>query len=428
MSDIRAQIHAFCGKLFRTGFFSVFFSNVLCKVLTFIGGMIIVRILSKSDYGQYTYVMNCYGMLILLNDLGCSCAAVQFCNENHNDAKRFNDFYVYGFTRGMMFSGITALLLLLSPWFYPFKEAEAAHLAQLLCLMPFFSTASSFFLENLRLRLEYTLYGVINVFQTVVHYLVILPLTYWIGVRGAVLSNYVITLLVLLFTLAVSRGKLGFSWGNTALPQADRQSFLKLAFSSQLNNGVAQGLVMLDVFLIGIFIADNEVISSYKVASTIPSALAFIPRAVVTYVTPYFARNNKDLPWVRRYYAELTLASMAGNLVITLGCIAAAAWVVPLIFGAQYEDAVPCFIVLMIGYFFYASFQCPTQNIIYTQRKIRVNLVITFVSGACNCVLDTLLILYSGSIGAAWATTAVHMIASAMCLGYMCYYLRRTAT
>lgn len=426
MNNLRAWLRDTAGKLLRTGFFSVFFSNVLCKVLTFIGGMVIVRLLSKSDYGEYTYVMNCYGMLVLLNDLGCCGAAVQFCSENHADAKRFHGFFIYGLTRGMAFSGLTALLLLVSPWFYPFKEAEAARLAQSLCLMPFLSTASAFLLENLRLHLKYTLYGAVNLFQTVTHYLVILPMTHWIGVRGAVFSNYVITLLVLLFTLALSRGKLDLSRESGALTVQDRRDFLRLAFASQLNNGVAQALVMLDVFFIGIFILDNEVISSYKIASTIPSALAFIPRAVVTYVGPHFARNNRDLPWVRSHYAKLTLASAGVSLLITLGGIAVSPWMIPLVFGRQYEDAVPCFIVLMIGYFFYATFQCPTQNIIYTQRKVRINIIVTFLSGAANCVLDPLLIFYFGSIGAACATTAVHIIASILCFGYMCFYLRRT--
>lgn len=65
MSKLWLRLRNFAGKLFRIGFFSVFFSNVLCKVLTFIGGMIIVRVLSKGDYGAYSYVINCYGMQTL---------------------------------------------------------------------------------------------------------------------------------------------------------------------------------------------------------------------------------------------------------------------------------------------------------------------------------------------------------------------------
>ena len=424
MSNLWPRLRSFADKLLRTGFFSVFFSNVLCKVLTFIGGMVIVRVLSKSDYGSYSYITNCYGMLMLLGDLGCSVASMQFCNENHRDPKKFDAYFTYGFKQGLLFSSLTSLLLLFSPMFYPFKSAEAARLTRLMFLLPILGSINNFLLINLRVRLENTRFAAVNIFQTFIHYLVILPLSYWIGVTGAVISNYIINLLVLLFSLALSRNLLNYFWGGGILSKPEKHTFLKLAFGSQLNNGTAHTLMLLDVFLIGVIIGSDEVISSYKVATTIPSALAFIPTSIMIYVIPYFARYNRDKIWVRRSYFRLTIGCAAGNLAITLGSVLLAPWIIPLIFGHQYTDAVPCFIVLMLGYFFSATFQIPSQNIIYTQRKVRVNIAITFLSGTANCVLDIALILHFGSIGAAWATALVHMINSALCFGYMCHYLK----
>lgn len=428
MSNLTARLRGLTGNLLRTGFFSVFFSQVLCKVLTFIGGMVIVRILSKSDYGAYTYVLNCYGMLMLLGDLGCCVAVMQFCNENYADPQKFDAYFTYGLKRAMLFSLFTSFLLLVSPLFYPFKAAEAARLTRMLCLMPVLGTASNLLLVNLRIRLENTRFAAVNFFQTFIHYLVILPLSYWFGITGAIFSNYVIQILVLLFSLAVSRKLLHFSWRNDVLALREKWNFLKLAVGSQLNNGTSQALMLLDVCLIGVIIGSDEVISSYKVATTIPTALSFIPNAIMTYANPYFARNIQNRSWVRRSYFKLTLGCAAGNLIITLGGILSAFWVIPLIFGRQYEDAVSCFIVLMIGYFFSASFQVLSQNIIYTQRKVRVNIIITFLSGVSNCVLDAVLIFNYGSIGAALATTLVHVINSALCVGYLCFYLREAKT
>ena len=124
----------------------------------------------------------------------------------------------------------------------------------------------------------------------------------------------------------------------------------------------------------------------------------------------------------------MILGCAAGNALITVGCIALAPWIIPLIFGNQYTDAVPCFIILMVGYFFSATFQSPSNNIIYTQRKVRVNLIITILSGVANCILDVVLIKYYGSVGAAWGTTLVHIITSALSFGYMSVYLRRRTT
>lgn len=425
MNSPLASLRSFARKLLRTGFFSIFFSNVLCKVLTFIGGMAIVRIFSKSDYGAYIYVTNCYGMLMLLGDLGCSVASMQFCNENYDNPEKFSAYFTYGFKRGILFSVLTSFLLLLSPLFYPFKTQQAAKLTQLLFFMPILGTVNSFLLANLRIHLKNALFAAINIYQAIVHYLVILPMSYWIGVTGAIISNYIISILVLLFGIAVSRKLLEYPWREDNLNRREKKSFLKLAFGSQLNNGTANILMLLDVFLIGVIIGDDEIISSYKVATTIPTALNFIPTAVMVYVTPYFARYNQDKQWIRRNYFKLILGSAIGNLTITSGCILIAQWIIPMIFGRQYIDAVPCFLVLMVGYFFGATFQIPSQNIIYTQRKVRVNIVITFICGVANCVLDVMMILGFGSIGAAWATTLVYIINSALGFSYMCFYFRR---
>ena len=40
-------------KLRKTGFFSIFLSNILSKVVVFLGGIVLVRILSQNDYGIY---------------------------------------------------------------------------------------------------------------------------------------------------------------------------------------------------------------------------------------------------------------------------------------------------------------------------------------------------------------------------------------
>lgn len=424
MSDLRMCLSRMTNRLRTTGFFSIFLSSVVGKVLTFLGGMIIVRVLTKEDYGQYTYIINCYGMLFLLNDLGCNVATLQFCNESYTDIDQRNGLFVYGFSRGSLFSLITAVLLLLSPLFYPFQDVESARLTQQLFLVPLISTVNSFLLTNLRIRLENQRYARVNVATTLIQYLVILPMSALLGVRGAVWSNYVIQCLVLLYGLWESRTLLDFSI-KASVNREQKRSFLKLALASQLNNGLDHTLMLLDVFLIGLFIGENSVISSYKVATTIPSALAFIPSMVMVYAVPYFARNNQNISWVRRNYFRLILASAVGNFAIAIGGILLGPWLVPLIFGSQYADAVACYTILMIGYFFSATFRVPSANVIYTQRKIRINLLITLLTGCANCVLDVVLIMKYGSIGAAWATTGVHMINSALSFGYMSLYLRR---
>lgn len=427
MSNLLPRLRGFADKLLRTGFFSVFFSSAFSRVLTFIGGMIIVRVLSKDDYGSYTYVMNCYGMICLLNDLGCGNATMQFCSENYKDENKSGAFFRYGWKMAMLFSAITAVLTFFSPWFYPFKEQEAARMAQSLCLIPFLTTANSFLEVNLRVRLLNDRFAKFNIVSTAVHYLVILPGSWWFGVWGAVLSNYVIRGLTLLYGFYLSRKQLPAFRDGQKLCTDEKWELLKLAFASQVNNSAYGLLNLFDIFLIGIFIGENIIISSYKIATTIPSALAFIPAAVMTYIIPYFARHKGDLKWVKRNYAKLVLCCLGGSAAISVICILAGPWIIPLLFGRQYEDAVTCYIILMVGYFFHAGLQTPTLNVLYTQRKVWQCTAMVMISGLLNCILDVILILRIGSIGAAIATSFLHVCVALMSVGYILFYLNRSS-
>lgn len=411
-------------KLRSTGFFSVFLSNIICKILSFLGGIVIVRVLSKNDYGMYAYIINCYSMLMLFGDLGCSAATMQYCNESYRDLDKFNSFFKFGWKYGLLFSAVTALLIFASPLFYPFKHEEGRVLTQMLCFMPFIATANSFLLMNVRIRLENRRFAVINIISSVVHYLIILPLAYFFSVKGAVLSNYAISLTIFVFSFFYTRRFLDFGREKISLSRNEKKVFLKLAAASQLNNGISTGLMLLDVFLIGVIVADEAVISSYKVATTIPAALDFIPNSIMVYICPYFARNCRDIAWVRSSYKKLIAYCTIGNLFITSLCIACSGWLIPLVFGKQYSDSIVCFIILMLGYFFSASFRTPVANIIYTQHKVGVNIVITIASGLLNCFLDIVLIMSRGSVGAAIATTTVHIAASVFSVAYMRYYLK----
>ena len=424
MSIINKKTIYILAKLKDTGFFSIFSASVVCKILSFLGGMIIVRVLSKGDYGQYTYIMNCYGIITIMADLGCSMAALQSCNESHNSIEKSDAFFVYGYTRGILFSVFTSAIILVSPVFYPFKSSEAANLTQLLFLMPIIKTTYSFATVNLRIRLENGKYALVNVFHSFITYLVIVPLSYYIGIVGAVVSEYIINICAVIFCILISRSCLSFHNNKKIVSKKEKKDFIKLAVGTQLNTGLDTFLSMLDIFLIGIFVANLEILSSYRVASTIPLALAFIPVTLMVYVVPYFARNKSDIKWVYTYCKKLTLGCAIGNGIITLTLILVSPVIIPLLFGVQYTDSILCFCILMIGYFFSGTFRVPSANIIYTQRKVRVNIVITVATGIVKCIASIFLIYNYGSVGAAVATSLAHCVNGVLSYIYIRQHLK----
>lgn len=412
------------GKLKTTGFFSIFLSNVFAKIITLIGGVVLVRVLSKSGYGLYTDVLNNYGILFILNDFGCCVAMMQYRCENYNDKTKSNDYFTKAFLYGLAASAVASLLLFFSPWFYPFKHTESVQLTQALFLLPFITTANCFLQSNLRVLLKNTRFAVLNIITTIIHYGVLLPMSYYFELPGAVIANYGIAILTLIVSIGLSRDTLLFDWKSDVLSKKEKKDFLKFAIGSQLNNSIGGMLNLFDIFLISLIVINSESIASYKVASTIPLALIFIPNSIIIYIIPFFARNINNRIWVRTNYKKVLVLTSAINGALTMFGVVLSPYIIPLIYGPQYVDAIPCFIILMIAFFFNGSLYIPTANIIYTQHKVRANIIITIISNIVNCLMDVILIRNYGSIGAAYSTLIVSFVATVASIGYMMKILK----
>ncbi len=422
--EIKDEIMQNILKLSKTGFFSVFFSSVLSKVLTFLGGIVLVRIMSKGDYGLYTYVLNSYGMLFILSDCGCCQAMIQYRSEFFHDKERENDYFTKAYKYGMILSSISVVLLLLSPYFYPFNQQGAARLTQSLCLMPYFTTTNSFISSNLRVKMQNKKYAAVNVIQTAIHYGLIVPMSFFWSVKGAVLANYGIGIGTLIFSLFISRKYIAFNWKSNVLTKKEKKDFLLFAAASQFNSSIGSMFHLVDIFLISFFTINTEVISSYKVASTVPQALMFVPNSILLYIVPIFARHVSDKKWVKNNFRKLLFSNAALNAILTAVCCLSASVLIPVIYGKQYSDASACAMILLMAFFFSGSFQIPAANVIYTQHKVGINVAITIATNIVNCFMDVILIRCYGSVGAALATLIVSILSGLLAVGYVIYWIK----
>ena len=160
----------------------------------------------------------------------------------------------------------------------------------------------------------------------------------------------------------------------------------------------------LDIFVLGIVVANENVIAAYKVATTIPTALEFIPASVVTYVYPYFSRNKDNKQWLLLNYKRLVLSLGGVNLLITVALYILAPFLINLLFGRPYIDAVSPFRILVVSYFFAGTFRTISGNLLVTQRKLKFNTFVAVFSSAMNTVMNVFFINKWQSNGAAAAT------------------------
>lgn len=409
--------------LFKTGFFHIFGSSVINKIIAFMSSVVLVRILTKAEYGIFTYAWNIYSIILIFNGMGIESGVLQLSSEHSGDAKFGDRVSNYGIRFGIKFDMILGIFILLIGLFAPLKIEASREILCMLCLLPMSQILFQMTTTHLRAQKRNQEFAKLTVLNTILIFVVSAGCAFIFREKGLVFGYYVAYLSSFLVGLLMYHIRI---FNNSApMEGEERKSLLRIAAISMLNSGLSQLMYLLDVFILGIVDPKETLLASYKVATMIPSALAFIPLALITYLYPYFAEHRGDGGWCLKRYKQILLGLGGLNLIVSGVLFAGAPLIIRLLFGEQYLDAVPVFRILSANYFFSGTFRILSGNLLVTQRKLKFNLFVAIVSSLTNVVADYFFIQWWGSIGAALATVLVVFISSTLSTIYLVQTFRQ---
>lgn len=407
-------------KLADGGFGHLFGSSVINKVFTFFSSVILVRLISKSDYGVYTNANNLLAFFTLVSGFGMSSTLLQFgCTTS---GKEKEDTWSFGFYFAIIFDILLGVIIIIASMIMPVTIEGTDKLLLFMSFLPFFRLISELQRVYLRTELKNKEYAYSNTFSTVVTVVLTIVLSFMFLVNGMILANYIAAILTSIF-IAV-KYKVPFPKRKNTLDTYEKKKLLKFSAICTLNNSTATIMYLLDTFILGILVGESTVTASYKVATTIPTALAFIPSCVMVYIYPYFAKKSEDGKWLFRNYRRVLLLFGGFNILTVGTLIVFAPFFIRIIFGAQYMDAVVPFRTLCMNYIIQSTFRTVPGQLLVTQNKIKYNTFVGFASGILNTILNVSLIPKWQTTGAAAATlivTTIFAISSTVYL-FQIYY------
>ena len=410
----------------RKGFLYIFTGSFLSKISRFIASFAIVRILDKTDYGVWAYAQNIFQLFMLFDGLGIASGLLYYCSKAHTFEEKtaimkFGSFY--GTFVNFLIS--IAVVVFSFSGLIPIKEASV-----LLAILSFSSiprinfSAREQYLRSLFRSREY---GFVLVANSLFYMVLAITFAFFFGVMGLALVEYIAPLFGMLSIAYVLKDlkNRNLVWKDI-VPKDLRKEIIKYSFVSSATNVLSQLLYLLDVFVLGYMSKNANTIASYKVATLIPYNLTFIPLSAMVFAYPYFAKYSTDREWVRTKYKDMLKVLVLLNSSISISGILFAPWIISILFGTKYLDAVPVFRVLMLGYFVAGTFRIPSGNILPANGKLRVNFWNAIVSGTANILLDVVMIKLYGAVGAAYATVIVYVISSVISTGYLWSYLKKS--
>ncbi|MBU6134403.1 oligosaccharide flippase family protein [Clostridium tertium] len=396
-------------EILKKGLIQIFSANVINKVVQFITIAFLTQIISKEDYGSFTYAQNLMSFVLLFEGAGVTTGILQYCSVS-KDSKEKIGILKYGVSRGILVNIILSIGVFIYAIFGKLPIEGSRNSLMMLACVPIFSVVFNSIQVYLRSTFRNTEFSILTSFNTIVYFLATVGLSLKLGVSGLIIGMYIAYLLSIVLGAWFIRKDLFYNKIKLD-SKFDKVKFLKYSIVTVLTNAMSQILYLLDTQLIGIFTKDEAVLASYKVATTIPFNLIFIPTSIMVFAYPYFAQNKNDKAWIKNRVSQLTKILLVINLVIGLGGVIFSDLILS-IFGKQYLDAKACFNVLMIGYIIAGTFRVPYGNILASLGLVKANFINAIFSGIANIVLDVVLIIKYGSIGAAYATLIVFMISS----------------
>ena len=96
-----------------------------------------------------------------------------------------------------------------------------------------------------------------------------------------------------------------------------------------------------------------------------------------------------------------------------------------ILFGEQYYDGIPIYIILRIGLFFTSALKTPCSNILNSLKKIKINIITNIICLIVNFISNIYFIKIIGVNGAAITATVTNIVISIVYVIYLNIYLNK---
>lgn len=419
------KIKTLAGKLYRIGFAHIFTTSVINKLLSLVTNMVIVRVLSKSEYGMYSYAYNIVTIVLIVSDLGTRMARFQYCCETNDPAER------KAITRFLMSIGTVSNIVFsigtfLYATFLPLSIPGGKFALQMLSATYLFQYYYDQTCYGFRIEKDNKRYAFLTNINSIGYGTMVCIGAWLFGITGTALGKYLSFILPIAIGFCWMKKQKDDSLGNTAtLSTIKKREMVKYGLLIVLTNSVSSVLSYFDTYLVGRIITDELVLADYKVATVIPHALNFIPTCFITMIYPYFVEKADDSKWILKVTkkAQLFLGIVSATIVVI--CAIFAPLVISIVFGNEYDSAVPVFQVLILTFFFSATFRLIYGNVLAMLHLVKVNFVLSVIECVINIIADVVMIKNYGSIGAAYTTLFITVFSSLLSGVFLNVYLKK---
>lgn len=426
MNKRKGLFNALVG-LKEKGFFQIFNATIINSMVSFVYGIFIVRLLSKGEYGLFSYAQGIANFGLLFCSFGLNLGILQFCTENRKLEQKYS-LSRFAFSGGFVTSIVTVAVLV----FYSGIDGSGLDgIERTIIAFSFLPIAywiKDWIISNLRWQLRNREYAVVMNLHSVLNAVLVVLGAYIGGIATAIIGIYVAYIVSIVVGLYFMR-----DCGSQILhaPKVDKgliPDFVKYSVTMCVVNAMISVLFSIDTYVIGNVLHDAEEIASYKTASVIPFALNMVPNAVMTFMYPYISRHKHDKKWLKTELKKVYLANGLLNAVIGVCLLIIAKPLISILFGSTYEGTVSIFRLLTLSYIISACFRTPSANILGMLKMTKSAFCVSAGTVVLSALLSYNFVKNFGIQGAAYGSCITFTVVGTVSFILIVRYLNRDET
>lgn len=422
-NSVKVSLKKYIQRLVASGFFDVFGATIINSVVSFVYGIFLVRVMSKHDYGMFSYIQNITNFGFLFCSLGVNLGLLQYCSDDIDDDLQYS-YGQFALKIGSICSIIMGLIMILYTFIDNSGFANLTGYIVEASFLPVLYFAKEWITSNLRWQLKNREYGIVMNIHTVTNAVFAVVGAYLGAIRGVILGIYLAYLCAVLIGGYYLRGSF-----LTSVKKADLLNkqklwpFMKYSITMCIVNALISVLFTIDTFVIGNIMQNEEAIAMYKAASVIPFALNMIPNSIMTFVYPHVAKNRENRKWLQKNVVLLYASNGIINLFIGIVLYVLAPFVIAVIFGNRYEGILPVFRILILSYIVSACFRTPAANLFGILRKTKTALMVSCGTVVLSVTMSILLVGKYGIVGASVGSVCTFGAVGIISTGILFYYI-----
>lgn len=403
----------FLKKLQKKGAFHVILGGFLSNFVTFFGSIFLVRVITKEDFGVISYVENIYNYFLIIAGLGLGQALTRYLVlEKTNNGKY--SVYLYSIRVGSFINFFIFLISLFFIYYFPHPKIieENKYILIFSFLTIFFQYIKDTSIYVFRAMFKNKLYTLISLVFTLLFVTSRVLGGYFEGLNGVIFSKLTIQVIFSMLLVIFIKKKFFDSSNYEKIPKLKQREINSYSFQYMISTALWKIFMLNDIFLLGQFTKDLNLVADYKVALVLPGILIVFSNAVGMFVAPYFIKNENNSEWIKINFYRLIIVNTTLIAIATGILYLFMKDIILFVYGENYLSIVSVSKILLLSFFINSSFRFIIAHLLSTMGQVRQNLLISFIGVLLQIILNIILIPILGIYGVAITNLVIYIIMS----------------